>query len=194
MAGDQHNYRVVDKSGAGVYSRNSHACAYSFISYQTAWLKCYYRVEFMCALLTFSSSSQDEDKKIKYEKNARDRGIKILPVDINKSRGQYEIETDGEKVSLRPPLNSIKGVGDRAVESVVKNQPYNNLMDFISKVDGTAVNASVFNTLADTGCMRGWKMTVEELKNGFIEAREKVRKGKKVTNYHKKFESGGFFD
>ena len=179
---------------AGYGFNRAHAAAYAYLAYQMAWLKCHYRVEFMCALLTFSSSSQDEDKKVKYEKNARERGIKILPTDINKSKGQYEIETDGEKVALRPPLNSIKGIGDRAVESIVKKQPYINLMDFIAKVDGAAVNSSVFTVLAEAGCMRSWKMTVDELKKNFLEAREKVRKSEKVTKYHEKFDSGSFFD
>jgi DNA polymerase III subunit alpha len=180
------------KKFAGYGFNKSHAAAYALLAYQTAWLKCYYRPEFMCALLTFSSSSQDEEKRVKYEKNARDKGIRILPPDINKSGNQYKIE-DGEKISLRSPLNSIKGIGDKAVESIVSGQPFHGLKDFLAKVDGTAVNSSVFTTLVDAGCMKPWRVPVEDLKKDFVKAREIVRKSEKASRYLKKFDDDDMF-
>ena len=188
MAGKQHNYRILSESGLGVYSANSHAAAYAYLAYQTAWLKHYYRPEYMCALLTFSSSSQDEDKRIKYERNARGKGIRILPADINRSSNQYEIEGEGDKIGLRTPLNSIKGVGDKAVVSIVAGRPYDGLKAFIAKVDGTAVNTKVFDTLVDAGCMKPWKVPAADLKRDFSRTRDMVRKAEKASAYLKNFD------
>jgi DNA polymerase-3 subunit alpha len=84
----------------------SHSAAYAVISYQTAYLKAHYTVEYMCALL---SSTSDQDDIIKYVNDARANGIEILPPDINNSGYDFSIEDS----SIRFGLNAIKASAER---------------------------------------------------------------------------------
>ena len=109
----------------------SHAAAYAVVSYQTAYLKYYYPVEFMAALMT--SVIEMPAKVAEYIYVCRQMGIKILPPDIN--RGMYGFSVDNG--SIRYGLSAIKSVGRPVIESIVKereeNGIYTNLQNFIER-------------------------------------------------------------
>jgi DNA polymerase-3 subunit alpha len=95
----------------------SHSVAYSVISYQTAWLKYYYPIEFYAALL--NSSLDNQDRMIKYVYSAKKKDIYISAPDINLSNTDFYIQND----SIIFPLSGIKGVGESAVKSILEHRP-----------------------------------------------------------------------
>ena len=202
MDGDQHNYKICNGSGLGVYTANSHSAAYSFLSYQTAWLKVYYPLEFMCSLLSSEIGSADKGVKMNgYLKECNNMGIIVLQPNINKSKLKFTIEEingkDGIKKSIiRSPLTGIDGVGETAALSIVENQKYKDLKDFVSKINGSKVNTRVFQSLVDTGCFdEEWNVkraeilaTYESLKNTV--SKERADK-KKQNEYIEKYGGEG---
>lgn len=101
----------------------AHALAYGMVTMQTAYLRTYYPLEFFAAVL---SQGQAGDLQT-YVNEIRRQGIRILPVDVNRSGTTHRIEGDG----IRLALTSIKGAGGSAVQKVVANQPYVSLLDFM---------------------------------------------------------------
>lgn len=95
----------------------SHAAAYAYISYQTAYLKANYPLEYMTALLQVFYT--EEDKVVKYVKVARDMGIEVLPPDINRSEIGFTI--DGEN-AIRFGLGAIKGLGEATLEAILEER------------------------------------------------------------------------
>ena len=106
----------------------SHAAAYAFVSYQTAWLKYYYPVEFMAALMT--SCIDNPGKVAEYILSSRQMGISILPPDINRSEGKFTV--DGQ--AIRYGMAAVKGIGKPVMEAIVEersaNGPFRSLKDF----------------------------------------------------------------
>lgn len=125
----------------GVLTSNSHAISYSIISVQTAWLKCNYPTEFMCALL--NGEDPNGDKAQEYLAECKRLGISIVPPDINKSSNLYKVTGDRE---ISTGLSAIKGVGPAAIEEILKNQPFMGLHDFLNK--GNLVKISDDETLS----------------------------------------------
>lgn len=112
----------------------SHAAAYSFVTYQTAYLKCLYPEIFMAALI--SSVMGDTNKVALYINNCMQNGIAVLPPDINKSSSDFIVEGK----SIRYGLTTIKNVGENFTRSCVaereKNGPYKSLRDFVMRMIG----------------------------------------------------------
>ncbi len=132
---------------AGKYSFNkSHAVAYSVLSYWCAWLRRYYPREWLVAV---ASIEEDFRRKALYELVSL--GEEIHLPDINKSERDFEI-IDG-KVYMG--LISIDGVGEKAVEEIIKNRPYKNFEDFYRKVERRKVNIRVIEKLIVCGCFDG---------------------------------------
>ena len=127
---------------ASSYSFNkSHAVGYALISYQTAYLKTYYPIEYYLSLL---NNTDDEDKRIKIYSEIRSIDKEIINPDINISK---EITTsDNDKIYLSFPL--IKGVGEKAVEKILEGQPYSSYEDFCNRCK---VNRSVKKALIQAG-------------------------------------------
>jgi DNA polymerase-3 subunit alpha len=127
----------------------SHSAAYALVSYQTAYLKTHYPVEFMAALMT--SEMGDTDKVIKNLAECRDKGIEVLAPDINESRSDFT--PIGEKI--RFGLAAVKNVGEKAVEVILQSRgqegPFTSLFDFCRRVDLTAVNRRVIESLIKCG-------------------------------------------
>ena len=94
----------------------SHAAAYAVVSYQTAWLKYYYPVEFMAALMT--SVIDNPGKVSEYIYSCRQMGIKILPPDINKGEGSFSVDSG----NIRYGLAAIKSIGKPVIESIIKER------------------------------------------------------------------------
>ena len=127
----------------------SHSAAYALISYQTAYLKAHYPVEFMAALL--SSEMGDTDKVIKNLAECREKGIEVLPPDINESRADFTVVGD----KIRFGLAAVKNVGEKAVEVILESRTqegsFKSLFDFCRRVDLGAVNKRVVESLIKCG-------------------------------------------
>ena len=189
----------------GGYGFNkSHSCAYAFLAYQCCYLKVYYPIEFMTSLLSSEINNQDKGKKLQsYIKQAMSMGMVVKKTDINKSGTKFRIEkgvrveTGEEYDFIRCPITMLDGVGDKASESIVANQPYSNLEDFLKKVDTSKVNSKVFNALVDAGSMNVWKVDKDKLLLDYESVKKKVFKQKKEIKKQKEYRdqySGSLFD
>ncbi len=143
MTGDQHNYSIITSDGSKIVVSNSHSLAYGLLAYQTAFLKRYYPLEYFCALL---SSCDDKEKVVKYQLEAQQLGVKLWPVNVNKSMENYIVENGG----LRLPLTVVDGVGDAAVKAIIAGRPYPTFDKFVENVDTRVVNIAVVRGLATT--------------------------------------------
>ena len=115
----------------------SHAACYAYVAFQTAYLKCHYPREFMAALLT--SVLDSTAKVIEYSSECQRLGIKVLPPDINVSRGGFTV--DGQ--SIRFGLNAVKSVGRDLIEAVIKereSRPFRSLYDFCKRMRSNMLN------------------------------------------------------
>ena len=121
----------------------SHAAAYAVVSYQTAYLKYYYPVEFMAALMT--SVIEMPNKVSEYIQVCRQMGIRILPPDVN--RGMYGFSVDNGEI--RYGLSAIKSVGRPVIEALVLEReergPYTSLKDFIQRLTGVVNKRAIEN-------------------------------------------------
>lgn len=137
---------------AGYGFNKSHSVAYAAISYQTAYLKANFPVEFMTALL--SSEYGNTDKLVLYLDEAKRMGIRILPPDINHSQGLFTVV---DNQTIRCGLGIIKNVGLGAVESMVKvrsdSGAFQSLADLCARIDHRQVNRKVLESLIKTGAM-----------------------------------------
>lgn len=127
----------------------SHSAAYAFVSYQTAYLKCHYPVEYMTSLL--SSVSSDQTKTQMYIACCQDLGIKVLAPDINKS--DLEFAPDGN--NIRFGLISIKGIGEIAINQIIeernKNGEFKDIADFATRLDTKCINRKILESLSKSG-------------------------------------------
>ena len=129
----------------------SHAAAYAVVAYQTAYLKYYYPVEFMAALMT--SVIDNPGKVSEYILSCRQMGIAILPPDINEGEARFSV-SDG---SIRYALSAIKGVGRPVVEAIAEERRlagrFQSLADFIERMSGKEVNKRVVENLIKAGAL-----------------------------------------
>jgi len=164
-------YKVFElcEAFAGYGFNKAHAACYAFIGYQCSWLKYYYKLEFAASLL--SAYIDNEVKRDKYQRVFEKSGIPILPYQINKSKLEFTIEGN----SLRKPLNSLKGVGEKAVQEIINNQPFSDLKDFMAKISGRVVNKALFETLVKSGCMDCLGMSKSTLLSVYEQARSDAK-------------------
>ena len=128
----------------------AHAASYGFVSYQTAYLKAHYPVEYMTALLT--AESGDTEKIVEAIEECRRIKITVLPPDINKSDTSFSID-DGK---IRFGLSAIKNVGVAAIASIIDARsagPFISFTDFCLRVDSQKVNKKVLESLIKAGAM-----------------------------------------
>ncbi len=127
----------------------SHSTAYAHVSFQTAYLKAHFPVEFMAALL--SSEMDNTDKVVKHINECREKGVEVLPPDINSSYSDFTV--DGNKI--RFGLAAIKNVGQSAIESIIdarqEGGSFSGLFDFCERVDLRKVNKKVLESLIMCG-------------------------------------------
>lgn len=128
----------------------SHATAYAYLSYTTAYLKANYPKEWMAALMT--CDRDDLTKVSKFIREAHALDIQILPPDVNKAGLEFTAIDQG----IYFALSAVKGVGEACVEAIVserdKNGIYNSLYDFICRVDKKRVTKKNIENLIDAGC------------------------------------------
>ncbi|NPA54863.1 MAG: DNA polymerase III subunit alpha, partial [Epsilonproteobacteria bacterium] len=139
-------FNLIEKF-AGYGFNKSHSAAYAMITYQTAYLKTYYPAEFFSSLL--SSEKDNTDKIVKYINEVKRMKIEVLPPSVHQSGDDFT-PIDG---GILFGLGAIKGVGSKAIESIIQNRPFNNLEDFIRKVDTSKVNKRVIEALIKSGAM-----------------------------------------
>jgi len=136
----------------------AHAASYGIVSYQTAYLKAHYPVEYMNALL--SAESGNTDKVVEGINECRRIGILVLPPDISKSEADFSIETNSESYegkAIRFGLNAVKNVGEAALGEILKARQqtgeFKSFCDFYLRVNGQKVNRKVLESLIKAGAM-----------------------------------------
>ncbi len=140
---------------AGYCFNQSHSTAYALITYQTAYLKVHYPLEFMAAGMTNAMRRNDSSVStaeiIKYVKECQKQDMEVLPPDVNESYNEFVIR-DG---SIRFGLGAVKNVGESAVESIVAareaGEPFKSIFDFCERVDPRAANRKCIESLIKCG-------------------------------------------
>ena len=134
---------------AGYGFNKSHSTRYAIVAYQTAWLKMHYPLEYMAALLTYEMV--DQKKTVQYIEECRRMGIAVLPPDINSCDADFTVDNG----SVRFGLAAVKGVGAKAVESIIsaraEHGKFTSLYQFAETVDLRLVNKSVIEALIKCG-------------------------------------------
>jgi DNA polymerase-3 subunit alpha len=148
----------------------SHSYGYGMISYQTAWLKAHYPVEYLCALL--SSVRGDPGRTTLYLGECRHLGIAVLVPDVNRSEAEF---TPGADEHGRPAilfgLSSIKGVGPVVAEALITEReaggPFTCFYDFARRADGSAANKRVLEALIKSGAFDSLGLSRQGLLGGY---------------------------
>ena len=157
----------------------SHAAAYAVVSYQTAWLKYYYPVEFMAALMT--SVIDNPGKVSEYIYSCRQMGIKILPPDINKGEGSFSVDSG----NIRYGLAAIKSIGKPVIESIIKERknggPFSNLKDFIERLSGKEVNKRTIESFIKSGAFDSLGGTRKQFMVVYVQILDQVNRERKYS-------------
>jgi DNA polymerase-3 subunit alpha len=136
---------------AGYGFNKSHAAAYAIVAYQTAYLKANYPVEFFCAMMT--NDMANTDKLAEYIAEAREFGIEVLQPDVNESGVFFAPARDGK--AIRFGMAAIKGVGEAAVEAILKTRnesgKFKTLSELCERVDGRTLTRKPLEALIKTG-------------------------------------------
>ncbi len=143
-------YDMIKKFGEYGFNK-SHSAAYALVTYQTAYLKAHYPIEYMTALLSAQPDKQDDI--IQYTADAKSCGIEVLPPSINRSF--YDFSIEGK--SIRFGLGAIKGIGEKAIENIVQSRErhglFQGLVDFLENIDLFAVNKGSLEALIKSGSL-----------------------------------------
>ena len=157
----------------------SHAAAYAIVSYQTAYLKYYYPVEFMAALMT--SVIDNSGKVSEYIYTCRQMGIKILPPDINTGVGKFSV--DGPHI--RYGLAAIKSVGRPVIDAIVSertaNGPFKHLKDFVERLSGKEVNKRTIENFIKAGALDSLGGTRKQFMMIYVKILDQVNQEKKYS-------------
>ena len=191
-AANGHDKKVLEKiwedwvKFASYAFNKSHATCYSWVAYQTAYLKANYPSEYMAALL--SANLNSTEKLELYMSECKRMGIKVLSPDINESQMRFSSNKNGD---IRFGLAAIKGVGEGAVQSIIaereKNGPFKDIYDFCERANYSAINRKCFENIAMSGGFdsiidfnRGKFLAKDDKDESFVEAL--VRYGTRIQN------------
>lgn len=155
----------------------SHAAAYAVVAYQTAYLKYYYPVEFMAALMT---SVQDHVTKVsEYILTCRRMGIAILPPDINEGESGFSVSGEG----IRYGLSAIKSVGRPVIDTILKERRsrgrFTSLKDFLTRMSGGEINKRAVENFIKAGALDGLAGTRKQKMFSYIGIMEGISQEKK---------------
>ena len=158
----------------------SHAAAYAVVSYQTAWLKYYYPVEYMAALMT--SVIENPSKVSEYIYACRQMGIKILPPDINKGEANFSVDEG----NIRYGLAAIKSIGRPVIKAIVEDRrelgDFKNLEDFITRLSAREIlNKRTVENLIKAGALDVLGGTRKQFMSIYIQIVEHVSQEKKYS-------------
>ena len=178
---------IDEKTASGIYDtmmdfakyafNKSHAACYAVVAYQTAYLKYYYPVEFMAALMT---SVIDNPKKVaEYILVCRNIGIEILPPDINEGESGFSVSGS----SIRYALTAIKSVGRPVITAVVEERkergPFLNLQDFVNRITDKDVNKRAVESFIKAGALDGLGGTRKQFMSVFSQVMDRTQKDRK---------------
>lgn len=174
----------------------SHATCYSWVAYQTAYLKAHYPAEYMAGVLSRNLGQSDKLSKIMDE--CKRMGITVKGPDINESGHKFSVTKKGE---IRFGLSGIKSVGDSAVNAIVKerkeNGPYKDIYDFVERVNLSACNRGSIESLALAGAFDSFNIPREMLVAPIFDstyAEQLVRYGQQVQNDANSLQASLFAD
>ena len=158
----------------------SHAAAYAVVAYQTAWLKYYYPVEFMAALMT--SVIENPSKVAEYIYACRQMNISILPPDINKGEADFSVDNG----NIRYGLAAIKSVGKPVIQAIVEERtaygPYKNLEDFITRLSPKEVlNKRAIENFIKSGALDTLGGTRKQFMSIYVQIVDHVNQEKKYS-------------
>ncbi|MBI2238548.1 MAG: DNA polymerase III subunit alpha, partial [Actinobacteria bacterium] len=149
----------------------SHACAYAYVAYQTAYLKAHHPIEYMSALLT--SVKDDKDKKPYYLNACRLMGVEVLSPDVNESELDFTPAPGGDS-KIRYGLSAVRNVGAGAVAQIIEARrskgEFRSFADFCRKVDPGVLTKKVLESLALSGAFD----SLGYARKGLMEGQEKV--------------------
>ena len=155
----------------------SHAAAYAVISYQTAYLKYYFPVEFMAALMT--SVMGNMTKLAGYIQECKEMKIEILPPDINEAGSGFTAHGR----NIRYGLSAIKGVGKNVIDSIIDERneggPYHDLYDFCQRLATRDINKRAVENFIKAGAFDSFGLTRKQLIHIYIDVIDKVTNDKK---------------
>ena len=165
-----HDPKILEKIWAdwekfASYAFNkSHAACYSWVAYQTAYLKANYPAEFMAAIMTRRRDQISEITKLMDE--CKQMGIATLGPDVNESFLKFGVSKHDDKQVIRFGLAAIKGMGDSAAQAIIdereKNGPYKSIFDFAQRVSFSSVNRKAYESLALSGGFDSFGIRREE--------------------------------
>ena len=148
-----HDRKILEKIWADFASyafNKSHATCYSWVAYQTAYLKANYPSEYMAAVL--SRNISDIGEITKFMDECKNMGIKVLSPDVNESYLKFTVNKEG---NIRFGLGAVKGVGENAVKCIIeereKNGPFSDIYDFVQRVNLSACNRKNIECIAMSG-------------------------------------------
>ena len=155
----------------------SHAACYAVVAYQTAFLKYYYPVEFMAALMT--SVIDNTGKVSEYILLCRSLGIELLPPDVNEGESGFSVSGK----SIRYALTAIRGVGRPVIESLVEERnargPFTNLKDLITRTADKELNKRVIENFIKAGALDGLGGTRKQFMSVYVQILDHITKDKK---------------
>ena len=157
----------------------SHAAAYAVVSYQTAWLKYYYPVEFMAALMT--SVIDNSGKVSEYIYSCRQMGIEILPPDINKGIGSFSVDNG----NIRYGLSAIKSIGRPVIKSIIEEREahgeFRSLKDFVERLSGKEVNKRTLENFIKAGAFDSFGGNRKQYMYVYVQILDQVNQERKYS-------------
>ena len=155
----------------------SHAAAYGVLAYETAYLKTYYPVEFMAALMT--SVIGNTDKVVEYMRECNNLGIEVLPPDINRSYSKFSVDSG----HIRFGLAAVKNVGSNVIDGIVKEREeggeFTDFVNMIKRLDSKFTNKRVIESLIKCGALDCLGETRASLMFSFEDILDSVSRDKK---------------
>ena len=178
---------IDEKTAGGIYEdmmdfakyafNKSHAACYAVVAYQTAYLKYYYPVEFMAALMT--SVIDNPMKESEYILLCRNMNIELMPPDINEGASGFSVSGD----RIRYALTAIRGVGRGVIDNMVQERvtggPFTNLNDFITRTSRFDINKRIIENLIKAGAMDSLGGTRKQFMSVYSQMTDRITKDKK---------------
>ena len=171
--------KIFDEMAAfASYAFNkSHAAAYAVVAYETAYLRCYYPLDFMAALLT--SVRSNAPKMANYIEAVKKMGIRMLPPDVNVGRGAFSVDSGG----IRYGLSAIRSVGDSVVDEILRereeNGPFSDLSDFIRRLSNKEANKRTIESFIFAGAFDSFGQNRRQMNLMYPEIIDQVNAEKK---------------
>lgn len=180
---------------SGYGFNKSHAAAYSYLAYQTAFLKTYYPEEFLTANMNSHLSPLDAEAISPLADDAKNNGIKLLPPDVNASVYKFAVAKDGE---IRYGLGAIKGIGEKAAATIARereeNGPYTDFYNFLERAGRGNVNKRVMEALVKSGSFDNLNPNRAQLFDAIAEGLDYVAKFRKKENENTSVLGDAIFD